>query len=188
MAIRARRPTPQELARLLEQCRTDSLTYAPSGGSLGGVAPAHLRPQRWTTTVTGSDAYARAVTALHDWAVHRASGLDVLTDGPITVGTNVALSAPLPIGFVDATCRIVAVIDEPDRFGFAYGTLSVHPEQGEESFVVTRRDDGSVEFAVHAVSRPAHPLARLVPAVAHRLQAAAVKRYLDAMRRAVEVG
>ena len=116
--------------------------------------------------------------------MHRGAGLEVATDGPITVGTNVAICAPLPVGFVDATCRIAAVVDEPARYGFAYGTLSVHPERGEEAFLVVR-DDGAVHFDVDAVSRPNHPVARLVPAVADRLQDMAVRRYLAAMERVV---
>ena len=72
-----------------------------------------------------------------------APGLLVAADGGIEVGTNVALVAPLPIGFIDATCRIVAVVNEPDRFGFAYGTLGTHPQRGEESFIVTRSGDAS---------------------------------------------
>ena len=79
-------------------------------------------------------------------------------DGPLAVGTNVAISAALPVGHVEITCRVVAVVDEPDRFGFAYGTLPVHPEQGEESFVVVRADAGGARFDVQAVSRPVHPL------------------------------
>jgi uncharacterized protein (UPF0548 family) len=38
-----------------------------------------------------------------------------------------------------APCRIVYVIDEPDRRGFAYGTLPGHPERGEEAFIISRR-------------------------------------------------
>jgi uncharacterized protein (UPF0548 family) len=95
------------------------------------------------------------------------------------------MSAPLPFGFVELTCRIVAVVDEADRFGFAYGTLPVHAEAGEESFVVSRDADGDVRFDVQAVSRPIHPLARAFAPVANRLQDAAVRRYLSAMQRAV---
>jgi uncharacterized protein (UPF0548 family) len=74
------------------------------------------------------------------------------------------------------------VIDEPDRYGFAYGTLPVHPERGEEAFVVTR-DGGASRFDVHAISRPADPVSRFVPFVADRLQDRAVRRYLSAMQR-----
>ena len=117
--------------------------------------------------------------------MHRGAGLDIAADGPLVEGTNVAFSAPLPLGFVDGTCRIVAVIDEPKRFGFAYGTLEVHPERGEESFLVTRAESGVTRFDVEGVSRPTHPLARLIPPAADRLQDAAVRRYLTAMEKAV---
>jgi uncharacterized protein (UPF0548 family) len=114
--------------------------------------------------------------------MHRGAGLRVAADGPIVLGTNVAFSAPLPIGFIDGTCRIVLVVDEPNRYGFAYGTLPVHPERGEEAFVVSRHEDGSVRLDIDGVSRPAQPLARLFPSLADYLQDRAVRRYLAAMR------
>jgi uncharacterized protein (UPF0548 family) len=117
--------------------------------------------------------------------VHRTAGLEILADGPIAVGTNVAFSAPLPLGFVDGTCRIVAVVAEPDRFGFAYGTLSVHPERGEESFLVVRDTAGRLRFDVHGISRPSVPLARALAPLADRLQNRAVRRYLSAMQQLV---
>ncbi len=68
--------------------------------------------------------------------------------------------------------RVVSVIDEPDRKGFAYGTLPGHPERGEESFVVERRPDDSVWLIIRAFSRPsnaffwaAYPAVRLVQAI-----------------------
>lgn len=92
------------------------------------------------------------------------------------------MSAPLPVvGFIDVVCRVVDVDDETDRFGFTYGTLSVHPEQGEESFTVVRSPEDEVQFEVVAVSRPRHVLAKLGGPVARRLQRAATVRYLDAM-------
>ena len=68
--------------------------------------------------------------------------------------------------------RVVYVIDEPDRKGFAYGTLPGHPERGEESFVVERRTDESVWLTIRAFSRPsnrwfwaAYPLLRMMQAI-----------------------
>lgn len=68
--------------------------------------------------------------------------------------------------------RVVYVIDEPDRKGFAYGTLPGHPERGEEAFVVERRADDSVWLVIRAFSRPsnaffwaAYPALRLMQAV-----------------------
>jgi uncharacterized protein (UPF0548 family) len=144
-----------------------------------------LQRHHWTTALHGPDAFGAAAQAIRTWAMHRRSGLEVAADGPIAVGTNVAISAPLPIGFVDATCRTVAIVDEPDRYGFAYCTLSVHPEQGEEAFVVVRDGDGAVRFDVDTVSQPIQRLARLVPAIANRLQDTAMRRYLTAMEHLV---
>ena len=117
--------------------------------------------------------------------MQRGSGLTVVTDGDFVVGTNVVITAPLPIGYVNVACRIVTVIDEPDRFGFAYGTLPVHPEQGEEAFIVTRASDSTTTFLVEAVSRTAYHLGRLVPFVSDFLQNQANQRYLRAIERAV---
>lgn len=41
----------------------------------------------------------------------------------------------------NAPCQVVYVLDEPDRQGFAYGTLPGQPESGEEAFVIERADD-----------------------------------------------
>jgi uncharacterized protein (UPF0548 family) len=183
VAIRLTPATSSDLQGLLDASRADDLTYEPVGLSLDRAAPTALTRRVWSVELPARS-FDRAVDAIRDWQIHRGAGLQVLTDGPVAVGTNVAMSAPLPIGHIDVTCRIVAELNEDDRFGFAYGTLSVHPEQGEESFVVSRTED-EARFEIVGVSRPIHPLARLVPAVADRLQDRAVRRYLAAMRRAV---
>lgn len=91
----------------------------------------------------------------------------------------------LPLGplRVLAPCRIVYVLEEPYRRGFAYGTLPGHPERGEESFVVTRSPDGEVRFTVTAFSRPADLLARLGAPVAGRIQRRVTRRYVEGLAR-----
>jgi uncharacterized protein (UPF0548 family) len=180
VGVHLRRPSDGDLEQLLARCQNDRLTYEPLGGSLGGATPAGFTRRAWSTTLTSSDAFARAAAALASWAMHERAGFAVRCDGPIAVRTNVAISAPLPVGYADVTCRIVAVVDEPDRSGFAYGTLSVHPEQGEEAFIVSRTGTG-LQFDITAVSRHRHPLARLAPAIADRMQASAAQRYLHSM-------
>ena len=187
MGVRLRQATSADLAILLERCRSDALTYEPAGCSLGSMTPSGLKRRHWTTTLSGPEAFERAAGAIRSWKVHKGAGLAIAADGPIAVGTNVAFGAPLPLGFIDGTCRIIAVVDEPDRFGFAYGTLSVHPERGEEAFLVVRGADGHVRFDIEGVSRPAQPIARLLPPVANRLQDTAVRHYLFAMERAVAI-
>lgn len=181
MAIHLRRPPDTHLRTLLTSAAGDDLTYAPAGVSLTGPTPPMLRRHCWTTELpTGS--FETAAAAISSWQTHRGSGLIVEAEGEVARGVNVAMLAPLPRGWVDVTCRVVEIVDEPDRRGFAYGTLSIHPERGEESFVVTRDDDGAVSFEVVAVSAPVHPLARMGGPITDRLQGRAVRRYLTAMR------
>lgn len=182
MSVRVRRPSLERLQELLTASGADALTYEPIGVSLDVNVETRLHRARWETLLEGADAFGRGCQALRDWAVHRGAGLSVVADGDVCVGTNVAMAAPLPVGYVEVTCRIVTTVEEPDRFGFAYGTLSVHPERGEESFIVTRSTNGVVRFIVEAASEPMHPLARLVPPVANRLQDQACTRYLEAMQ------
>ncbi len=186
MAIRLTRPTSDELRPLLESGHRAELTYAPIGMSSLDEAPPGFRLDRFERSLgNGTGVFDVAARALREWRVHRGAGLVVCADGPPALDDVIAMSAPMPIGFIDVVCRVVSVVDEPDRFGFVYGTLPVHVERGEESFTVVRGGDGGVRFEIVAVSRPRHPLARLCPPVARRLQRAATERYLDAMTAAV---
>ncbi|MFC7574081.1 DUF1990 family protein [Klenkia terrae] len=50
--------------------------------------------------------------------------------------------------------RVVAVVDTPDRRGFAYGTRPGHPVSGEEAFVVHRDAEGAVWLTLRSLTRP----------------------------------
>ncbi|GAA3125089.1 uncharacterized protein (UPF0548 family) [Kribbella aluminosa] len=76
----------------------------------------------------------------------------------------------------------VWTVNEPDRIGFAYGTLQGHPESGEESFLVARAADG-VYVAIRAYSRPASWYTRLAGPVTRKAQYCAATRYAAALRR-----
>jgi uncharacterized protein (UPF0548 family) len=69
------------------------------------------------------------------------------------------------------------VIDEPNRWGFVYGTLPGHPEEGEEAFIVSISEDGIVRFEITAFSRPANLIVRFSRPVGRGIQ----KRYLRAL-------
>lgn len=144
----------------------------------------------------GSEVFARAGQALLNWRMHRAAGLPMTaTDTPPTIGTNTLgrLGAGMLIGRLrtlsplgtlglPVPCRVVWTVDEPDRIGFAYGTLDGHPEAGEESFVVTREPDG-IYFTVRAYSRPAVWYARLGGPATRKAQHYAARRYANALQR-----
>lgn len=71
---------------------------------------------------------------------------------------------------VTAICKVVAIVAEGDSVGFAYGTLPKHPECGEESFVVSMREDDSVVLTVRAVSKPAVWFTKIAGPLGHAVQ------------------
>jgi uncharacterized protein (UPF0548 family) len=83
-----------------------------------------------------------------------------------------------------APCRVVYVLDEPERIGFAYGTLPGHPTSGEELFAVEYDGDSDVVYGVvTAFSRPANRYLRLGGPLAVPAQRAAAVAYLAVLRR-----
>ena len=143
--------------------------------------PAGYRRDHRSTVVTGMD-FERAASALRSWAVHRRAGLQTsATHTPLEVGTEVRLHLGRRPFRITAPCRVLWVIEEPDRAGFAYATLPGHPESGIEEFTVTRTATGQVRFHLDVVSRPATWYARLGAPVSRLVQELITRRYLRAL-------
>ena len=183
------------LGRLNEAARAEALaasaaadvTYGPVGVTLGDDPRlAGRRTDRYEAELgRGTEVFARAVAGLRAWAAHRGAGVRVEPpDAPLTEGTTVVLVIRFGPASVVAACRVVAVVDEPERFGFAYGTLPLHPESGEEAFLVERGADDVVRFRVVAASRPASLLARLGAPVSRLVQRRVTRGYVEGLRRA----
>jgi uncharacterized protein (UPF0548 family) len=163
--------------------RAAELTY-PEAGSTVRALPAGYRHLRRTELVgSGPRAFAEAATAVMTWQVHLRAGIGVSASSPSAAeGTDVLLLARIGPVRLTAPCRVVYVVDEPGRRGFAYGTLDGHPESGEEAFIVTLQDDGTVAFTVTAFSRPATLMARAAGPVGRYFQDVITGRYLRSLR------
>jgi uncharacterized protein (UPF0548 family) len=183
------RPSEARLARVLAGVAGAPVTYPEVGATADpDRLPAGYRHARVTRRLGEGDAvFAAAADGLRTWALHRGQGFRVLpASPPVAEGTEVLVDLPLVPGVhVIATCRVVWAVDEPDRVGFGYGTLPVHPASGEEAFVVTRDATGVVRVDVYAFSRPRHPLVRLGGPLARRQQARATAGYAAALDRHV---
>ncbi len=183
--LRIRQPTSTKLAKLARDCEQAALTYKHVGATITGDLPAgYVHDDESVLLGTGAGVYEAAMSSLQNWAVHRGAGLVVSDGASLEEGKTVALAAPLPIAHAIATCRIIGVVDESDRYGFAYGTLPLHPEEGEEAFLV-ERDGEDVRFRIVAFSRPRFWAARIARPVARQFQLKALNGYLRAMQRAV---
>jgi uncharacterized protein (UPF0548 family) len=151
----ARRPSPEALARwLAEQAAAPVPPSLASAGYTVDDHRVHLGDDR--------ACFARARDALRRWDQFRLGWVDIVPrTPPVRVGITVGVLVR-HLGFWSLNAsRIVSVIDEPDRFGFAYRTLADHAVDGDERFLVERGADGGVVYAVRARSRPRHVLAWL---------------------------
>jgi uncharacterized protein (UPF0548 family) len=112
-------------------------------------APPEVTEASYTPVSFDEQGQPVAPATMHvDEAVYDPQGTRLLAPGDTAVlGVGLGISFPV---------RVIYVVDEPRRRGFAYGTLPGHAEDGEESWMVEHRDDDSVWITIRAFSRPAN--------------------------------
>jgi uncharacterized protein (UPF0548 family) len=155
------------------------LTYSEVGATAGPLPTGYHHIQKSAVIGRGRLLFEEAAAAGMRWGMLRGAGLRVeATSEVAAVGSEVIVH----LGPVRAPCRVVYVVDEADRRGFAYGTLPGHAESGEESFMV-RYDSATDEvFAeVRAFSRHATWWSKAAAPVTSVLQRVVTQRYLTAL-------
>ncbi|RBY79440.1 DUF1990 domain-containing protein [Blastococcus sp. TF02-09] len=140
-----------------------ALTYGPAGitqpGNGAWSPPGGRRGYERTVRVgRGDPCWAQARAALLGWGVKTRSGFAVEpvpgSDPGVRDGADYWLVARVGPLRIREPARVVAVVDRPDRCGFAYGTLEGHPVSGEEAFVLHRDADGGVWLTLRSVTAP----------------------------------
>ncbi|MEJ7583840.1 MAG: DUF1990 family protein [Acidimicrobiales bacterium] len=127
------RPKATELDDLLAGLAGVPVTYTHVGSTL---EPDRRPSVRCTTLKVGSGraAFDQAVTGLRRWLPQRGVGARVHPpDAPLRVGTDLVVALRVGPVTVLAPNRIVAVVDEPDRLAFAYGSLPGIPRAGRRA-------------------------------------------------------
>ena len=171
------RPSYTALEQLRRKAESKALTYAGPGGTVTGEYPVGYHEHSSELTVE-ADWYA-ARQAIRQWAGHRSVGGVLAPDEPpLSEGSTMAFAVRVFGIWATGTCRIVNVIDSDAEFGFSYGTLPHHPEQGEELFAVRDNGDGTVTFRVAAFSKPAGLVTRLIGPIGRFIQRSMTRRYL----------
>ena len=178
-----REPSDEDAARFVASQRDLPFTY-PEVGATNTTPPAgytvdHNRVQLGS----GEATYRRAVDALKNWRQFDLGWVVIAPRGvPVDVGAIVAVKARAFGTWSLSASRVVYVIDEARRFGFAYGTLPDHVEKGEERFLIEWLPDDTVWYDILAFSRPQHPLVRLSAPLARRLQKQFARESLNRMK------
>ncbi|GAA1077599.1 DUF1990 family protein [Tsukamurella spumae] len=165
----------------LEALARAPFTY-PEVGATRGTPPGDAHVFRAERVVGhGPEDFAAVRDSIRAYGMQRGAGLRVRASTPrAEADTVMVMTTPL-FGPIRIPCRVIYVVDTPDRAGFAYGTLPGHPESGEELFSVELRADGAVVAVVSAFSRPGRWYTRLGAPVGRLLQAVMTRRYLAAM-------
>ncbi|BBX82277.1 DUF1990 family protein [Mycolicibacterium aubagnense] len=156
-----------------------AFTYPDVGATAGELPSGYHHVHTSAQIGSGRARFDEAADAVLRWGMQRGVGMKVeATTVSATAGTDMLGH----LGLVSVPCRVVYVVDEPDRRGFAYGTLPGHPESGEELFSV-RYDPATdaVHAEISAFSRPALWWSRLGAPVARVAQRVIGRRYLRAV-------
>lgn len=185
-------PAKEDIAAFLAAQRGAAFSYSEVGQSRDdALRPAGYNVDHNRAPVGHGEAdFAAACRALASWRMFPAPWTRIVAAEPgIREGETVAMQAlAFGLWWLNA-CRIVYAFDEAApvrRWGFAYGTLAAHVEQGEERFSVELHPDGAVWYDLRAFSRPRYWPVRLAKPLARRLQRRFVRESLASMRAAVE--
>jgi uncharacterized protein (UPF0548 family) len=190
--ILLRKPSEAQIKRFLDEQRSLPFSYPEVGASRDGTPPGYPVNHLRGPLGAGLETYARAVEAIRNWKMYETEWTKLYwPDAPIAEGTVVGiLGRHFGVWSLNA-CRIAYTMEEENpmlrRYGFAFGTLPGHVEQGEERFTVEwHGDDDSVSYEVFAFARPAHPLAKMGRPFVRLIQRRFVADSLRAMVAAVE--
>lgn len=184
-----RKPTEQIVRAFLEQQRRLPFSYGEVGFSREQAPAGYDHDHNRILLGNGPAVFAAACAAIQRWQMFPGSWAMIEPpDTPIREGNVVVVLFHVFGLWRLNACRIVTSFEETGpvrRFGFAYGTLPGHLEQGEERFSVEWQADDSVWYDLRAFSRPRYWLARLGYPLARRLQRRFVRESQAAMQRAV---
>jgi len=155
------------------------LTYAEVGATAGALPTGYHHVRVSAQIGTGRPRFERAAEAVMRYGMLRGAGLKVRATTEVAeVGTDVLGR----LGPISAPCRVVYVVAEQNRRGFAYGSLPGHAESGEELFSVRYEPaDKAVYAEVVAFSRPATWWSAVGAPVATLVQRMVTQRYLTAV-------
>lgn len=180
------RPTAEQVCEFLQQQQAVAFSYAEVGATQGRPVRGYHYDDNHVQLGEGEACFAQACRALEAWEMFPPAwtAITPADANGIRPGLTVAMQAhALGVWWLNA-CRVVYLVDETQpvrRWGFAYGTLPAHVEQGEELFTIEQWADGTVWYRVQAFSRPRYRPVRWAWPLARMLQAKFVRDSKAAM-------
>ena len=163
----------------LSDLATLPLSYTEVGATAGQLPDGYHHVHRSAAIGKGRQRFNEAGDRVMRWGMQRGAGIGVDATTEIAeVGSELLIA----LGPIHAPCRVVYVLDDDDRRGFAYGTLPGHPETGEELFAVRYDPASDIVYAeVTAFSRHGTWWSRLGAPVTALMQRLVTNRYMTAV-------
>jgi uncharacterized protein (UPF0548 family) len=181
--FRISEPSEELVGKFISSQRDLPFTYPEVGATRTNAPAGYTIDHNRVQLGNGEGVYRAAVAALKYWRHFDLGWVTIVPRGvPIEIGATVAVKARAFGTWTLSASRVVYVIDEPRRFGFAYGTLPDHVECGEERFSIEWLPDDSVWYDIFAFSQPRHPLVRMSFPLARRLQKRFARDSLQRMK------
>ena len=182
------KPSDLQVRAFITDQQQSSFSYGPleitRNSAISGFTVDHNRVQLGS----GAPDFDAAVRAIRQWKMFDLGWVHLFFDNtPIEPGATVAVVIR-HLGFWSMNaCRIVYVVEEQERYGFAYGTLTEHAERGEERFMVEwNHEDDTVWYDLLAFSKPG-PMASMGYPYTRRLQKRFAQDSVKAMKKAVSM-
>lgn len=159
-------PSAEQIEKFLVEQRDLPFSYKEVGASQAQIPPDYPINRHHIQLGAGAETFSRAKDALESWTMYKLAWTRLYPAGaPVVPGEVVCVAANHFFCWSLNPCRIIYVLEEGEavkRFGFAFGTLPGHSEEGEERFTVEwRREDDSVWYELLSFARPHHILAKM---------------------------
>lgn len=169
-----RKPSEEIIRPFLAGQAGLAFTYPGVGTTSATPPPGFVVDRTRVKLGEGERVFQAAKNALVGWRQFQLGWVDVGSiHTPIQPGAMVAiLGWALGLWWLNS-CRIIYVIQESEpirQFGFAYGTLPGHVEQGEERFLIEWDASNQIWYDILAFSRPNHVLTRIGYPLVRRAQ------------------
>jgi len=157
------RPSQSSILLTLEVARELPIGYGAALNTQAGpdglrVPSGFVRDHTRSEIGHGAAAFEAAKSAFRRWEHFNLGWVRIANPkAPIKPAEIICMEAhTLGLWTVNFT-RILYAIDEPQRFGYGYGTTAMHVERGEERFLLEFDPiGGAVSYELLAVSQPAH--------------------------------
>jgi uncharacterized protein (UPF0548 family) len=162
------KPSAKEINDFIATQTRLPFSYQEVSATKGHNSPAGYPINRYRAELgNGQPTYKNAVKALCSWQMYALDWTQLCWSNTPIKEDEVVATLVKHLGFWSLNpCRIIYLIDEENenlnRYGFAFGTLPAHSEQGEEKFVVEwDKTSDTVWYELYAFAKPKNWLAKI---------------------------